>query len=119
MALTWTAQANISPASKSYRTTQPGNTVEWSGALQFDSSYPTGGELYDLADIDSEVDTLSGVFEHLDGSSNGTYLLVLDTANTKILVYTEAGVEVANATDLSGATGLFAIKNALFTITPV
>ncbi len=110
MALTFTRDDANSPSAKSIRATMPGNRVEWVGTVQFDASYPTAGELVDLADLDEEVDAKSGSLDSIveSMSSDGLNKLQLTVATGKLKVYVAAtSAEVANTTDLSGAGGLF------------
>lgn len=74
-------------------------------SIDFDNSYPTGGEALDLS---GDFPILLGVFT--DGGKAG-YVPQYDYANKKILMY-EAGAdaaaldEVADTTDLSAITGV-------------
>ena len=60
-------------------------------------TYATGGEAVDFSNFIQTVDNVVI-------PPNGTYHFVYDRTNKKILAYTMAGVQVANATDLSAVT---------------
>lgn len=67
------------------------------GGVDFDSSYPSGGE---------DASPISGFFRKcytIDLSSQSGYSFDYDRSNDKIIVY-EDGDEVANETDLSSVT---------------
>jgi len=87
------------------------------GTIDFDASYPTGGE--DISDIwrafanpgDATVANrgLKGIIvdQPLTGAQTGKFAKI-DYTNKKIVLYTNASpaVEVANASDQSAITGL-------------
>jgi len=75
--------------------------------IDFDSSYPTGGEALDLS---AELPTVLAVM--IEGK--GGYEFSYDYANAKVLAYwgdysasaDAVHVEVTNATNMSGVTGV-------------
>ena len=68
------------------------------GTVDFDSSYPTGGETLDLSGY---FDTVQFVL----AEPTSGYVFEYDHTNLKLKAYT-AGSEVSNATDLSAVTGV-------------
>lgn len=64
-------------------------------SIAFDSSYPTGGEAFTAADLGL------GTIDFISFSTDGNNSVVWDRANSKLKVFTAAGAEVANATNLS------------------
>jgi hypothetical protein len=81
----------------------------YTGTIDFDSSYPTGGEALDLAS-NTRIETLIA-------QSKSGYVFEWDAANQKLLAYRQkdpaaaggadiALPQVANATDLSAVTGV-------------
>ena len=78
-----------------------------SGTIDFDASYPTGGEAFDLS---GKMQSLKGIlFEHKAG-----YTFQYDYGNKKVLAYYAdydaaadgALIQVADATNLSAVTGV-------------
>ena len=67
------------------------------GSFDFDSSYPSGGEDFDLSNY-FHKDIVQVQFEAKNG-----YVFEYDKANDKVIAYT-AGSEVADTTDLSSLT---------------
>lgn len=66
-----------------------------SGQITFDTSYPTGG--YAVPNAKFSLTTVAGViFEEPSG-----YSIMYNRTTDKIQVYTTAGTEAANATNLS------------------
>lgn len=63
--------------------------------VTFDSSYVTGGEPFTAADLGM------GRIDFLSATTDGNFAVVWDKANSKLKAFTNAGVEVANATNLS------------------
>ena len=76
-----------------------------SGSIAFDSSYPTGGEAFDLS---GKFATLTMVLIE----PNSGYVFTYDYTNKKVIAYwvdndgsaDSAMIQVANTTDLSGIT---------------
>jgi hypothetical protein len=63
--------------------------------VTFDASYPTGGETFTPADLGLQrIDWLSA-------TTDGSFAVVWDKAAGKLKAYTNAGVEVTNATSLA------------------
>ena len=81
-------------------------TEEVQGKLTFDSSYPTGGEL--LAPSDLGLDDI----DHLNVMLLSGAFPVWDKTNDKLKVFTAAGAEVANTTDLSSLSGYFVARKS-------
>ena len=69
------------------------------GTIDFDSSYPTGGEDFDVSDYFSKPVINVLVFP------KGGYTFEYDKDNKKVKVF-DAGTEVIDATDLSSLTGV-------------
>jgi len=68
-----------------------------------DASYPTGGYGFALPQANAGENIVSVVAEPNEGNTNGK-LARYDYAADKLLWLTEAGVEVANATDVQAET---------------
>ena len=69
------------------------------GTLAFDSAYPTGGEALTLTGMREILNMICGKF--------GDWVFEWDAANQKLEAYVmSTGLEVANGTDLSTATGI-------------
>jgi len=69
------------------------------GVLAFDASYPTDGE------AGSEISKYFKDIKRIVFDSKDGYNFEYDNSNDKILVYL-GGFEIADATDLSGVTGV-------------
>lgn len=72
------------------------------GTLAFDSSYPTGGEAFTIAELSGGYLAASNPYEVfciLEPTVGYTFLFRPDTG--KIQVYSTAATEVSNGTDLS------------------
>lgn len=77
------------------------------GKLSFDNSYPTGGELFSEIWDQFRGSTLYQLFvQHPIASAGTGKLAVIDYTGKKVMLYTLAGAEVANASDQSGAVTL-------------
>lgn len=77
--------------------------------IQFDASYPTNGEAFDataLAALHEDAATVVGLLGAYK-SSDGSNTLHWDPDAELLQVFDASGAEEANATDLSGANGLF------------
>lgn len=77
------------------------------GTITFDSSYPTGGESLQGADLKNLGEIEKILFEP---ASNGTPIikhLKYDYTNKKVLVFDVGGTQTANATDLSAYSAGF------------
>ena len=74
---------------------RPGSLGILTGSIAFDSSYPTGGE--SITDITKFFNSQIQVF----CSNTSGYLFEFDEDNNKLKVYSSAGNEVADTTDLS------------------
>lgn len=75
--------------------------------VDFDNSYPTGGEAITEADIGFTVIYGAVLIGMSDGAGDGSVtsiILDVETAATPKLVCYDGGSEVANAFDLSGIT---------------
>lgn len=69
--------------------------------IQFDNSYPTGGEAVAASDFGlSSIDDLRVPSQN----AAGTRLFAWDQANSKIKVFTAVGTEATNASDQSTQT---------------
>lgn len=80
--------------------------------VQFDSSYPTGGEVLTEADFGFTVIYGLSFLGMTDGAGDGTVTSIvpnLETEATPKLVCYDGGVEVTNATNLSGITARFLV----------
>lgn len=83
--------------------------VRW-GSVQFDSSYPTGGEAVAAADF--QLSELKEIVVH--SADDATYRPVWDAANDKIKLYVEDGTsgieaEAANTSDQSAVNVRFQV----------
>lgn len=81
-----------------------GSETKIVGALSFDSSYPTGGEVFNLASIG-----LVSMSTVLIEPGYGGCVFNYDYSANKVRAYHVSGgvlVEVANTTDLSAITGV-------------
>lgn len=71
--------------------------------IDFDSSYPTGGEAVTAANFG--LSTILAIIPAGTDDSANAYRMSFDKTNSKLLVYSQgaadAGDEVANTTDLS------------------
>lgn len=73
--------------------------------VTFDSSYPTGGESFTVADVDPGESSSSAFHVVLAEQNNATAtvnrLATYDYANKKLLLLTALSTEAANASDQS------------------
>lgn len=77
-----------------------GNKRRTTGRITFDSSYPTGGESLTPGQLGMfSIDYLSA--EPIESSTPAIREVVYEVANNRLVAFTEAFAEVANATDLS------------------
>lgn len=79
---------------------QSGQKV-WVGTIDFDSSYPTGGEAIAATDFHADASAITTL--QLT-SEAGDSVAQFDAANSKILLYTEALAQESNASDQSSVT---------------
>jgi hypothetical protein len=84
-----------------------GNQREWIGDITFDSSYPTGGELFEPSDVDPAYAKISqSVFFIVLCAINDATIadyrqVVYDQTNKKLQVFTAINTEAGNGTNQS------------------
>lgn len=99
MALTWTVLHN-GWAGDSYYT---------SFTVQFDNSYPTGGESISAGDFQTIMPkvmapTISNVQRFYTEPATSAKYAVLDRTNSKLMLFTNGSTEAGNASDQSSVT---------------
>lgn len=77
------------------------------GTIQFDNSYPTGGEAIAVGDLGLSMgpSTILEIFTAFP--ADGANFSAFDKANGKLKLFTADGTEAANASDQSAVTHRF------------
>lgn len=113
MALTWTNPAGELPRRV------VGDEYEIQKIVAFDSSYPTGGEAFTVADLGFKV-----LPRWIEIETSAGYIFKIDRTNLKVIAYMGDNnnasdgplIEVANTTDLSAVTGVRVLSRGKYAL---
>lgn len=77
--------------------------------VDFDTSYPTGGEAVTAADFDLPVAIEAVILAGITDGADAVHFCTFDAENSKIMCHAPGGAQIGNATDLSGVSAKFLV----------